>query len=42
MDDFDDEETKEIMRKMRDERLRMTEETPVNKLKEKRVIGEYR
>ena len=42
LDEFDDEETKEIMRKMRGERMRMSEDKPVKKYEEKRTTGEYR
>lgn len=42
LDEFDDEETREIMRKMKSERLRMTEDAPVKKYEEKRTTGEYR
>ena len=42
LDEFDDEETREIMRKMKSERLRMNEEVPENHREETRTVGEYR
>jgi hypothetical protein len=42
LDEFDDEETREIMRKMKNERLRMNEEVPENHREETRTVGEYR
>lgn len=39
LDDFEDEETREIMRKMKEERLRMSQDVPVSQKEETRTIG---
>lgn len=42
LDEFDDEQTREIMSKMKSERLRINEEVPVSHREETRTVGEYR
>jgi hypothetical protein len=42
LDEFEDFETREIMRKMKEDRLKMAKEMPEKKREETRTVGEYR